>query len=100
MSHGRAEVKFINSTQRKISVAYMRRDFVCLADCGDRWDVLGWINLDPGETEIRTNPTENQMFYAYAERDDGVVYNGPFPAEVTDSRFQKCTCLGTTSPLW
>lgn len=47
MSHGRSEVSFRNSYSSKIYVAYMRRDWDCLADCGDRWDVLGWINLEP-----------------------------------------------------
>jgi uncharacterized membrane protein len=72
----------------------MRRDFNCQPECGDIWDVLGWINLDPGETETRANPTNNRWYYYYAEAADGAVWAGPYPAEVTNSRFEKCTCLG------
>ena len=31
---------------------------------------------------------------------DGLVWSGDFGAEVKREVFQKCTCLGTTSPLW
>jgi hypothetical protein len=99
MSHGRYELTFTNRTSKKLYVAYMRREPVCLDDCGEEWDVRGWIALDPGETETRLNPTKNQWFYIYAEG-DGFIYNGPYTAEVTDAQFAKCTCLGTTSPLW
>ncbi len=94
MSHGRSDVSFTNSYGQKIFVAYMRRDFTCLETCGAPWDVLGWINLDPGETEYRANPTKNQWFYYYAEAVDGAVWSGPFVAEVSDQKFSKCTCLG------
>jgi Protein of unknown function (DUF1036) len=94
MSHGRSEVRFTNSTPTKIYVAYMRRDFGCQDECGDPWDVLGWINLDPGETETRANSTKNQWFYHYAEGADGRIYSGPYPGEVKQSVFEKCTCLG------
>ena len=93
MSHGRSQVKFTNSYGQKIFVAYMRRDFAC-QDCGDIWDVRGWINLDPGETEYRDNPTSNQWFYYYAEAVDGAFWAGPYVAEVSQNVFQKCTCLG------
>ena len=57
MSSGRSEVTFTNSYGKKMYVAYMRRDFNCQAECGGIWDVLGWISLDPGETEPgRTRP--------------------------------------------
>jgi len=94
MSHGRNELTFTNSTPTKIYVACMRLEPACEDECGDPWDVLGWINLDPGETETRANPTSNQFFYHYAEADDGRVYSGPYPAEVSQARFEKCTCLG------
>jgi len=94
MSHGRNELTFTNSTPTKIYVAYMRLEPACEDECGDPWDVLGWINLDPGETETRANPTSNQFFYHYAEGDDGRIYSGPYPAEVSQARFEKCTCLG------
>lgn len=94
MSTGRSEVTFTNSYGQKIYVAYMRRDFNCQSECGDIWDVLGWINLDPGETETRANPTNNRWYYYYAEAADGAVWAGPYPAELTNSRFEKCTCLG------
>ena len=91
---GRSTVRFTNSTGTKIYVAYMRRDFSCQSECGNIWDVLGWINLDPGETETRSNPTENRWFYYYAEGANGAVWSGPYPAEVRQSQFEKCTCLG------
>ena len=94
MSTGRSEVTFTNSYGQKMYVAYMRRDFSCQAECGGIWDVLGWINLDPGETESRPNPTNNRWFYYYAEAVDGAVWAGPYVAEVTQDKFEKCTCLG------
>jgi Protein of unknown function (DUF1036) len=94
MSHGRSEVSFTNSYGKKIFVAYMRRDFSCHSDCGAPWNVLGWINLDPGETEVRANPTKNQWFYYYAEAVDGAFWAGPFVANVSDEKFQKCSCFG------
>jgi uncharacterized membrane protein len=85
---------FTNSYGKKLYVAYMRRDFDCQSDCGDIWDVLGWINLDPGETESRANGTLNRWYYYYAEAEDGAVWAGPYVAEVSNARFEKCTCLG------
>ena len=96
MGSGRSTVSFTNSTREKLYVAYMRRDFACREDCGDIWDVLGWINLDPGETETRPNPTNNRWFYYYAEAADGSFWAGPFVAEVSRNKFQKCTCLGVS----
>lgn len=92
----RGSVSFTNSHGNTIYVAYMRRDWGCLNLCGDRWDVQGWINLAPGETETRTNPTENRWFYYYAEAEDGSVWSGDYLAEVTDSVFQKCMCIGVS----
>ena len=94
MSSGRSEVTFTNSYKKKVYVAYMRRDFSCQSDCGDIWDVLGWINLDPGETESRANATNNRWYYYYAEAEDGAVWAGPYVAEVSNQKFEKCTCLG------
>jgi hypothetical protein len=91
---GRPQITFTNSAGKKLYVAYMRRDFNCQNECGDIWDVLGWINLDPGETETRDNPTNNRWFYYYAEADDGTKWSGDYLAEVTDTVFEKCTCLG------
>jgi hypothetical protein len=62
-------------------------------ECGDTWDVLGWINPDPGHTQIRANATGNKWFYYYAEDVNGTVWSGPYVAEVTQDRFEKCTCL-------
>jgi hypothetical protein len=56
MSHGASQVRFRNHYGKKIYVAYMRRDFSCQADSGEPWEVRGWINLDPWETEYRANP--------------------------------------------
>ena len=97
MSHGRSSLTFRNSYGQKIFVAYMRRDFACQEDCGAPWDVLGWINLDPGETETRDNPTNNQWFYYYAEAVDGGFWAGPYVANVSQQRFQKCNCLGVVT---
>ncbi len=92
----RTEVGFTNSHQTTIYVAYCRWDGACLDDCGDGWDVLGWIRLAPGETRTRANPTGNRWFYYYAEAEDETIYNGPFPDHVTDSEFQLCSCLGVS----
>jgi hypothetical protein len=94
MGTGRSAVTFTNSTGAKIYVAYMRLDCDCETECGAPWDVLGWINLDPGETETRANATEIRWFYYYAEDENGAIWSGPFVAEVIQSRFEKCTCLG------
>jgi len=90
---GRSNVTFTNSTKAKIYVAYMRLDWSCKNLCGDPWDVLGWINLNPGETQTRANPTGNRWFYYYAEG-GGAVWAGPYVGEVKQARFEKCTCLG------
>ena len=89
-----SQVSFTNSRSVVMSVAYMRRDFNCQNECGEPWDVLGWINLQPGETAYRDNATNNRWFYYYAEAVDGAVWSGAFSAEVSNERFEKCTCLG------
>lgn len=94
MSHGRSSVTFRNSFGKKLFVAYMRRDFGCKNACGSPWDVLGWISLDPGETESRPNPTDNRWYYYYAEAVDGSFWAGPFTANVSNDKFKKCNCLG------
>lgn len=96
MSHGKSVVSFRNSYRHRIFVAYMRRDFACLDDCGGLWDVLGWIKLEPGEVKSRANSTRNRWFYYYAEAVDGAVWAGPYLAEVSDRKFSKCTCLGVS----
>jgi uncharacterized membrane protein len=93
VSTGRSQVSFSNSYGKEIFVAYMFRDFGC-KDCGDIWDVRGWIKLEPGETKSRDNPTENRWYYYYAEASDGAFWAGPFVAEVSNAKFEKCTCLG------
>ena len=93
---GRSNVTFTNSTGAKIYVAYMRLDNNCQNLCGDPWDVLGWINLDPGDTKTRSNPTKNQWFYYYAEDETGAVWAGPYVAEVMQAQFEKCTCIGVS----
>ena len=70
---GRYDITFTNSTGAKIYVAYMRLDYGCQTECGDPWDVLGWINRDTGERQTRANPTENKWFYYYAESANGAV---------------------------
>lgn len=91
-----SDVNFANLYSSKIYVAYMRLDNACGADCGDPWDVLGWINLEPGQNQSRPNPTGNRWFYYYAEADDGSSWAGEFTAEVSEERFEKCTCLGVS----
>jgi hypothetical protein len=91
-----ADVRFTNLYSKKIYVAYMRRDDGCGADCGDPWDVLGWITLEPGQNQTRPNPTNNRWFYFYAEADDGSTWGGDFTAQVKQARFEKCTCLGVS----
>jgi len=92
-----ADVNFANLYSSKIYVAYMRLDNACGADCGDPWNVLGWINLLPGQSENRPNPTNNRFFYYYAEADDGSFWAGEFEAEVKQERFEKCTCLNVSA---
>ncbi len=88
------DVNFTNSYSSKIFVAYMRLEPACNDECGAPWDVLGWINLDPGQTQTRANDTGNRWYYYYTEAEDGAVWAGGFIAEVTNARFEKCTCLG------
>lgn len=91
---GSSSLTFTNSTPTKLYVAYMRLDWDCQNECGVPWDVLGWINLDPGQTQSRANPTDNRWFYFYAEDANGLMWSGPYVAEVNNDRFEKCTCLG------
>lgn len=91
-----ADVRFTNSYSSRIYVAYMYVDETCGADCGDPWNVRGWINLAPGQTQTRPNPTGNRWIYCYAEADDGETWSGDFLAEVSQDRFDKCTCLGVS----
>jgi hypothetical protein len=93
MSHGSPQVAFRNAYGKRIYVAYMR----CHPDCesyfrtfGDPWQVRGWIQLDAGETEYRSNPTRNQWFYYYAEAEDGAYWAGPYTAHVSNWAFTSC----------
>lgn len=105
MASGRSSITFRNSYGKKLFVAYMRLDWACGEDCGEPWDALGWIGLDPGETESRSNPTSNRWFYYYAEAIDGAFWAGPYVAGVSNTVFEKCTCIGVsrsdgTSPYY
>ena len=91
-----SQVNFTNFYSAQLFVAYMRLDYNCQNECGEPWDVLGWISLQPGDTQTRDNPTNNQYYYYYAEAVDGALWSGPFPAEVSNDVFEKCTCLGVT----
>lgn len=91
-----SDVTFTNLYSSRIDVAYMRADNDCGADCGDPWVVLGWINLEPGQSQTRPNPTDNPWFYYYAEATDGKFWAGDYAAEVSWERFEKCTCLGVS----
>jgi uncharacterized membrane protein len=91
---GASSVQFHNSYTTVIYVAYLRLDNACGDECGDPWDVLGWVRLSPGDSQSRANPTSNKYYYYYAEAGDGAYWAGPYVAEVTNDRFEKCTCLG------
>ncbi len=91
---GASSVSFTNSYGTRLFVAYMRLDWACGEECGDPWDVRGWIRLEPGQTQSRANPTSNRWYYYYAEAIDGAQWIGPFVAEVRQAAFAKCTCLG------
>ena len=95
MSTGQSQVTFTNSYGKGLFIAYMFRNFDC-QDCGDIWDVRGWIHLAPGETQSRANPTNNRWYYYYAEAPDGAFWAGPYVAEVSNNKFEKCTCLGVS----
>lgn len=94
MGSGVSNVRFINDYGRKMWVAYSYRDFGCRDICDDIWSKRGWINLDPGETETRPNPTTNRWYYYYAEAEDGSVWSGPFVHQVSRRVFDLCTCIG------
>ena len=91
---GASTVNFQNSYTTVIWVAYMRLDNNCGDECGDPWDVLGWVQLAPGDSQNRANPTNNQFYYYYSEAADGNHWSGPYVAEVQQPAFEKCTCLG------
>jgi hypothetical protein len=54
----------------------------------------GGASSTSGQTKSRANPTSNRWFYYYAEAVDGAYWAGPYVAEVSDAKFEKCTCLG------
>jgi hypothetical protein len=91
-----SDVRFTNMYSAKLYVAYMRLDYGCGNDCGEPWDVLGWVNLNPGDSQTRANPTGNRWYYYYAEADDGAFWAGPYVAHVSWERFELCTCLGVS----
>ena len=93
-------VSFINSYTARIFVAYQRKNPVCAQDCGQPWDVLGWIQLDPTERQTRANPTGSRWFYYRAEAVDGTIWDGDWDGDVRLEEFQKCDCLGVSSPSW
>lgn len=104
---GASTISFHNSYPTTIYISYLRYDPACGDDCGDPWDVLGWCVLAPDQSQSRANPTSNRYFYYYAEAADGAYWAGPYVAEVTDARFEKCTCLGVlvqngdaSNPYW
>jgi hypothetical protein len=86
-------VIFRNSYSSRIFVAYQRKNPACTALCGEPWDVLGWINLAPGQTQTRANPTGSRWYYYYAEAEDGAIWDGAWGGDVLDVAFQKCDCL-------
>ena len=98
MTTGLPSVSFQNSYGKLIWIAYMYRDLGCGSDCGDEWNVEGWINLQPGETQTRPNPTANRWFFFFAEAADGATWSSQqFSAEVRQEVFSKCTCLGVSA---
>ena len=88
----RSEVTFTNSHWTPIYVAYSWWDEACEIDCGDGWNVLGWIALAPAETQTWPNPSGRGRIYYYAEATDGTMYSGSFHNLVMDVQFQICGC--------
>lgn len=89
-------VRFTNSTGRSISVAYGRARHECQAECGDPWEVLGWINLASGQSADRANPTGTRWYYYFAQDGSGTKWDGNFPAQVVQRAFARCWCIGST----
>ena len=88
---GSSSVKFTNSTNSTVWVAYMRRDAsACSERCGSNWAVLGWIELAPGASASRSNPDSNRWFYYYAEAADRRTWSGLYSGEVQRQRFAEC----------
>lgn len=90
-------VSFRNSYGKTISVAYKFMDYGCRDDCGEEWNVRGWVVLQPGEVTSRPNPTGNRWFWYFAEAVDGATWTGEEYAEVKGEVFSKCTCLGVSA---
>lgn len=91
---GASTVNFHNSYAHTIYVAYMRLDWGCGDECDEPWDVLGWAKIVPGGSASRANPTSNRWFYYHAEATNGAYWAGPYVAEVSNAKFEKCTCIG------
>ena len=94
-------VTVINSTGLGIWLAVSRVEDACRRFCPeDPFATLGWFRLIGGVHTL-LNPTGNRFWYFYAERDDGVIYAGPFPGDEVHpfDRFFKCSCNRVGSPF-
>ena len=90
---------FTNSSGRDISIAYGVFDQACGDDCGDPWELAGWVNLAHGQSQTRSNPTGNQWCYFFAFDGAGAQWAGHFPARILKKAFNRCWCVASTSPL-
>ena len=67
----------------------------CAQHCpNNAWESAGWVRLEDGWSSQVSNPSSNRWVYYYAERDDGRVYRGSFPADARTANFRKCVCFG------
>jgi hypothetical protein len=94
------DVRFTNNYFTTVYVSYMWHDPACGANCGDPWNVAGWVNLRPGETQTRPNPTSNRWFYYFAEADDHKLWGGNVIAGVGKGVFLKCRCQPGDPPFF
>jgi uncharacterized membrane protein len=97
MGSGADTIRFTNRYPVTVNITYIRLDEGCGDDCGDPWDIRGWVVLEPGQSQTRANPTSNRWFYFFAEAVDGSFWAGPFSNVVRDTKFQHCRCAPSTS---
>ena len=89
----------LNSTGRSISIAIGRAKPSCQGECGDPWELAGWVNLEHGQTGQVNNPTGTRWCYVFAFDSAGTKWDGNFSARVLRKVFTRCWCHASTSPL-
>ena len=75
-------VYFKSSTGRSISIVYGYARHECQDECGDPWELAGWINLENAQSTNRLNPTGTRWYYYFAHDANGVTWSGTVPAQV------------------